>query len=68
MTYRDYPTCAGCGHALCFMDRRDWDDCPACKTTIPLLYRLDIDFRPLDPSVPPGMIPMASGLVPIDGR
>lgn len=65
MTYRNYPKCAGCGHALCFMDRRDWDDCPACGKPIPALYQLDIDFRPTDPSVPPGMIPMASGLVRI---
>jgi hypothetical protein len=65
MNNRNYPECEKCGHQLCFMDRRDWDDCPACGTRIPLLYRLDIDYQPIDPSVPPGMIPMASGLVPI---
>lgn len=65
MNDRDYPTCRACGHPLCFMDRRDYDECPACGVDVPTWLRLDNDFRPTDPGVPAGMIPMASGLVPL---
>jgi hypothetical protein len=62
---RGYPRCV-CGHPLCFMDRRDYDECPACDREIHPYLRLDNDFRPTDPSVPAGFIPMNNGLVPID--
>lgn len=27
--------CQGCGWYLCYMDRRDYDDCPQCGQPIP---------------------------------
>lgn len=57
---RGYPRCV-CGHALCFMDRRD-DECPVCGTEIHPYLRLDNDLRPTDPSVPTGFVPMNNGL------
>jgi hypothetical protein len=61
---RGYPRCV-CGHALCFMDRRDYDECPSCNNPIHPYLRLDADFRATDPSVPAGYIPMNNGLVPM---
>lgn len=43
---RGYPPCANpdCGHTLCFLDRRDWNECPACGTPIPPELRLNDDM------------------------
>lgn len=47
MNDRGYPECATCGHPLCWMDRRDWDDCPDCGTPIPEELKVDNEFRPI---------------------
>src|SRR6478609_1374977 len=60
MSDRNYPRCV-CSHTLCFMDRQG-DECPNCQATIHPYLRLDDDFRPTDPSVPVGFIPMNNGL------
>lgn len=65
MADRNYPQCRACQHPLCFMDRRDYVECPACGVDIPTWLQLDANFTPTDPGVPVGMIPMQSGLVPI---
>jgi hypothetical protein len=42
-----YPPCvnpAGCDYTLCFMERRDWDECPACGWEIPVSLRLNADM------------------------
>lgn len=65
MADRNYPQCRACHHPLCFMDRRDYVECPACGVDIPTWLQLDANFIPIDPAVPAGMVPMQSGLVPI---
>jgi len=39
----DYPECANpaCDHRLCYMERRDLDECPACSHAIPVALRLN---------------------------
>ena len=58
---RGYPRCL-CGHVLCFLDRQR-DTCPDCNAKIHPYLRLDNDFRPTDPTVPVGFIPMNNGLI-----
>lgn len=46
---RGYPPCANpkCDYTLCWMERRDWDECPACGHLIPPHLRVDINFKPI---------------------
>lgn len=39
----DYPPCANpeCDYTLCFMERRDLDECPACGSPIPIELQLN---------------------------
>lgn len=38
-----YPPCANpeCDYRLCFMERRDLNECPACSHEIPVALRLN---------------------------
>lgn len=49
MDDRGYPPCPNpeCTRRLCFMDRRDWDECEECGTPIPNELKLDNDFQPI---------------------
>ena len=42
----NYPPCNNpeCDYTLCFMERRDWDECPACGHPIPVDLRLNNDM------------------------
>lgn len=42
----NYPPCVNpaCDYTLCFMERRDWNECPACGTEIPVSLRLNADM------------------------
>lgn len=39
----DYPACANpeCDYRLCYMERRDLDECPSCQHEIPVSLRLN---------------------------
>lgn len=44
---RGYPPCANpdCTYTLCFMERRDYDECPECGTSIPEELLLDNNWK-----------------------
>lgn len=48
MNDKGYPVCSGAPvnepHWLCFMERRDYDECPECGTLIPDHLKLNDDM------------------------
>lgn len=44
----DYPPCPSCEYPLCYMERRDFDECPSCGEAIPKEFRMPISVFMVD--------------------